>query len=151
VSAPFTIDPENGRVRFPDLSLELRPLMPQAEFIAATASLNRDNLGANDSWQRYSIRELIPNDFRLGIFLVFFQEGLKMLSFAYAPKDETWDNWSEATELAREKEYRQELAAQLGGKNTFAWGKVGAQLDSKSGGTDIWINFSGETDFSAKS
>jgi hypothetical protein len=151
MSAPFAIDPETGRVRFPDLSLELRPLMPQAEFLAASASLNRDNLGANNGWQRYSIRELIPNDRRLGIFLVFFQDRLKMFSFAYCPKDETWANWSETTELAREKEYRQELAAQLGGENTFAWGKVGAQLDSKSGGTDIWINFSEEADFSRKS
>lgn len=142
MSAPFVIDPETGSVSFPDIALEVHPLMPEAEFIAATARLNRDNLGANDGWQRYSIRALIPSDRKLGMFFVFQHGRLKMLSFAWAQKDETWADWSEATELARENEYRQELAAQLGGKNTLAWGTVGAQLDSKSGGTDIWINFS---------
>ena len=37
--APFAIDAETGHVRFPDLSLELRPQMPQQEFIAASAKL----------------------------------------------------------------------------------------------------------------
>lgn len=142
MSAPFLIDPETGGVSFYDIALELRPVMPEAEFLAATASLNRDNLGANDCWQRYSIRALISNDRKLGMFFVFQHGRLKMLSFAWAPKDETWADWTEATELARENEYQQELAAQLGGKNTFAWGTVRAQVDSKSGGTDIWINFS---------
>jgi hypothetical protein len=140
-TAPFVIDPETGRVRFPDILLELSPWMEEAEFIAATSHLNRDNLGANDGWQRYSIRELIPNDRKLGIGCFFLNGRLKMASFAYAPKDETWADWSEATELAREKEYRQELASQLGGEKAFAWGKVNAQLDSKSGGTDIWIGY----------
>ena len=54
--APFVIDLATGHVRFPDLSLELRPGMPQQEFIAATAKLNRDNLSFNGGWQRYSIR-----------------------------------------------------------------------------------------------
>ncbi|HEY6249884.1 MAG TPA: hypothetical protein VI685_07965 [Candidatus Angelobacter sp.] len=86
MSAPFAIDPETGHVRFPDLSLELRPLMPQSEFIAATASLNRDNLGTNDSWQRYSIRMLIPDDRKLGLFVIFLNDRLKMLSFAWGPQ-----------------------------------------------------------------
>src|SRR5262249_61354067 len=79
MKAPFAIDPETGRVRFPDLSLELRPLMPQSEFIAATSKLNRDNLGANGAWQRYSIRELISEDRRLGMFLIFLNERLQKL------------------------------------------------------------------------
>jgi hypothetical protein len=142
MKAPFTIDPATGRITFPDLRLELRSLMPQPEFIAATASLNRDNLGANDGWQRYSIRELISEDRRLGLFLIFLNGRLKMLSFAYAPKDETWANWSEETERAREKEYQQELTSQLAGKTEFDWGNVRAQVDFKSGGTDIWVKFS---------
>lgn len=146
MNAPFLIDPDTGRVRFPDLGLELRPMMPEAEFIAATASLNRDNLGANDGWQRYQVRELIPGDRRIGIFLVFLHGRLKMFGFAYAHKDESWATWSEAAELEREKEYQQELAAQLGRKNTFPWGTVGAKLDSKSGGTDIWMNFSDQSE-----
>src|SRR5260370_29238957 len=133
----LTIRPAAVRVRFPDLSLELASLMPEAEFIAATSSLNRDKLGAYNGWQRYSIRGLISDDRRLGLFLIFLHGSLKMLSFAYAQKDETRDNWSEEGERQREKEYQQELASQLGGKNTFPWGKVGAKLDSKSGGTDI--------------
>jgi hypothetical protein len=144
MNAPFVIDPETGRLRFPDLSLELRPRMPQAEFVAATLSLNRDDLGANDEWQRYQIRELISNDRRLGLFLVFLNGRLKTASFAYAQRDETWANWSEEGERQREKEYQQELASQLGGKNTFAWGKVSTKLDQKSGGRDIWIEFSSE-------
>lgn len=141
MNAPFLIDPETGQIRFPDLHLELRPLMPQAEFIAATSSLNRDNLGSNAGWQRYSIRELIPNDRRLGIFFVFLDGRLNMLTFSYAHKDESWATWTEAGESAREKEYQQELGAQLGGKNTFLWGTVSALLDSKSGGTDICVNY----------
>jgi hypothetical protein len=66
--APFTIDPAAGRVQFPDLHLDLRPLMPHSEFIAATSSLNRDNLGYKSGWQRYSIRQPISNDRKLGIF-----------------------------------------------------------------------------------
>src|SRR5262249_24948010 len=141
MKAPFAIDPETGRVRFPDLSLELRPLMPEPEFIAATSKLNRDNLGANGGWQRYSIRELISEDRKLGLFFVFFHDRLKMLSFAYAQKDESWATWSEQSEREREKEYQTELAAQLAPENTFSWGRVNARLDSKSGGTDIWMGF----------
>ena len=142
MSAPFNIDSETGQVLFPDLSLELRPLMSQQEFIAATATLNRDNLGANDGWQRYSIRQLISEDRKLGLFVIFLHERLHMLSFAYAQKDETWADWTEAGEREREKEYQQELSRQLGGKDTFPWGIARAQLDSKSGGTDIWIRYS---------
>jgi len=142
MKVPFAIDPETGRVQFPDLSLELRPLMPQSEFIAATSKLNRDNLGANGGWQRYSIRELISEDRRVGMFLIFLNERLQKLSFAYAHKDESWATWSEEGERAREKEYQTELAAQLGPGNTFPWGRVSVKLDSKSGGTDIWMDFS---------
>ncbi len=66
---------------------------------------------------------------------------LNKASFAWAQEDETWADWSEATESARLKEYRQELDAQLGGKAEFPWGRVSAILDSKSGGTDIWIDY----------
>ncbi len=40
-----------------------------------------------------------------------------------------------------EAEYKQAIASQVGGKNTFVWGKINAQLDSKSGGTDIWVDY----------
>ena len=142
MSAPFKIDAETGQIRFPDLSLELRPLMSEREFIAATSKLNRDNLGGNGDWQRYNIRQLISEDRRLGIFFVFLKAQLNMLSFAYAHKDESWANWTEASEREREMEYQQELAIQLGGKDEFEWGTVRAQVDYKSGGTDIWIRFS---------
>ena len=141
MTAPFTIDPATGRVQFPDIGLDLKPLMPQAEFIAATSSLNRDNLGYNSGWQRYSIRQPISNDRKLGMFLIFQDERLRKFSFAYAHKDESWDTWTEEGERAREKEYQQELALQLGGKDTFPWGKARVVLDSKSGGIDIWIEF----------
>jgi hypothetical protein len=142
MSAPFAIDPVTGRIRFPGLSLELRPQMTQAEFIAATSRLNRDNLGANDGWQRYSIRALVPDDLVLGLFIIFLDGRLNKAGFAYGPKGETWDNWSEETEAARQRDYEQELDTQLGSKNSFLWGKVSVKLDSKSGGTDIWIDYS---------
>jgi hypothetical protein len=139
--APFAINPATGHLLFPDLSLELRPHMPQAEFVAATADMNRDNLGASDGWQRYSLRELIPEDRKLGLFVIFLNGLLNRTSFAYGPKDDTWDNWSEENEAARQKEYQQALDAQLGGKSTFSWGRVSVILDSKSGGTDVWIHY----------
>ena len=142
MSAPFAIDPATGRIRFPGLDLELRPQIPQAEFITATSRMNRDNLGANDGWQRYSLRALVPDDRILGLFFIFLNDRLNKASFAYGPKNETWDNWSEETEAARQKEYQQELDAQLSGKSSFPWGKVSVKLDSKSGGTDIWIDYS---------
>ena len=142
MSAPFVIDAITGNIRFPDLPLQLRPQMPEAEFVSATESLNRDNLGFNAGWQRYSIRKVIPGDRKLGLFVIFFHERLQKLSFAWAPKDETWDGWSEATEKARLTEYQQELDAQLRGKNTLPWGRASVFLDGKSGGTDIWIDYS---------
>jgi len=141
VTAPFAIDRLTGSVRFPDLPLELRPMMAEADFIAATASLNRDNLGGKGGWQRYSVKQSISDDRKLGMFLIFLNGRLKTASFAYAQKDESWDTWTEAGELAREREYRQELDRQLGGKSSFPWGTVGAKLDSKSGGTDVWIEY----------
>ena len=141
MNVPFVIDAKTGSIRFPDLTLALRPRMTQAEFIAASASLNRDNLGGNDGWQRYSIRAPIAGDRKLGMFLVFLNDGLKTLSFAYAHKDESWDTWTEQAERDRENEYRQELASQLGPTSTFPWGRVQVLLDSKSGGTDIWLHF----------
>jgi hypothetical protein len=141
MDAPFKVDRETGSLSFPDLPLELRPMMPEAEFIAATARLSRDNLGSNQGWQRYSIRQLISGDRRLGIFIIFLNGKLNRVSFAYAHKEESWATWSEQGEAERLKEYHEELAAQLGGQDTFSWGKVGAVLDTKSGGTDIWLNF----------
>jgi hypothetical protein len=142
--APFAIDAKTGGILFPGLSLELRPRMPHQEFIAATANLNRDNLGSNGGWQRYSIRQEISGERKLGIFFVFLDEFLTMVTFAYAPKDETWDNWSEEKEAARLQEYRQEIDAQLGGKTTLTWGKVSVINNEKSGGTEITIRFSEE-------
>ena len=141
MNVPFEIDAKTGSIRFPDLPLALRPRMTLAEFIAASASLNRDNLGGDDGWQRYSIRAPIAGDRKLGMFLVFLNDGLKTLSFAYAHKDESWDTWTEQGERDRENEYRQELASQLGPTSTFPWGRVQVLLDSKSGGTDIWLHF----------
>ncbi len=141
MNAPFLVDRETGLLSFPDMPLELSPEMSEEEFISRTAMLNRDNLGANDGWQHYSIRQLIPNDRRLGLFLIFLDGKLNKLSFAYCHKDENWDTWTEQGELDRLKEYRDELAAQLGGKEVFPWGRIGAILDSKSGGTDIWVDF----------
>jgi hypothetical protein len=141
VNAPFLIRPESGHIRFPDLHLELHPLMPQAEFITATSSLHRDD-GSNGPWQRYSIRELIPDDRRLGIGFYFLDGRLKRLSFACFHKDESWATWTEAGELAWEKEYQRELATQLSGKNTFPWGTVHAEFDRKSGGAGICVNYS---------
>jgi hypothetical protein len=142
MSAPFAIDPATGRLRFPDLDLDLTPGMPQAAFISATARLNRDNLGANDGWQRYSVREIIAGDRKLGLFIMFFNRRLTKLSFAWSQKDETWDDWSEASEAARRKEYQQAIDSQLGGKSEFAWGTVAAIQDNKSGGADIWVEYS---------
>ena len=116
-------------------------MMAEADFIAATASLNRDNLGGKGGWQRYSVKQSISDDRKLGMFVIFLNGRLKTASFAYAQKDESWDTWTEAGELAREREYRQELDRQLGGKSSFPWGTVGAKLDSKSGGTDVWIEY----------
>jgi hypothetical protein len=143
MSAPFAINPETGTIRFPELSLELRSGMPESEFIAATSKLNRDNLGFNVGWQRYNIRQEISDDRILGMFLIFLHEKLWRISFVYAHKDESWDNWTEEGEQARLAEYKQELTAQLGGKDNFPWGRAWVFLDSKSGGTDIWVEFSG--------
>ncbi len=116
-------------------------MMAEADFIAATASFNRDNLGANDGWQRYTVKQHISSDRKLGLFVIFLNGRLKTASFAYAQKDETWDTWTEEGELAREREYRQELERQLGGKSSFSWGKATVKLDSKGGGTDVWIEY----------
>jgi hypothetical protein len=142
MSAPFAIDPVTGRIRFPGLDLELRPRMPQAEFIAATSRLNRDDLGANDGWQRYSIREQIVGDCKFGLFVIFLNGKLNRAGFAYGPKDDSWDNWSEEKDAAQRRDYQRELDAQLGGKNVFFWGKASLILDSKSGGSNIWIDYS---------
>jgi len=142
MSAPFAIDPATGRLRFPDLDLDLTPGMPQAAFISATSRLNRDNLGANNGWQRYSMRELISGDRKLGLFLIFFDGRLNKLSFAWSQKDETWDDWSEASEAARQREYQRAIDSQLGGSSEFPWGRISVIQDHKSGGTDIWIDCS---------
>jgi hypothetical protein len=124
MAAPFAIDPATGRIRFPDLKLEIGPQMPEAEFIAATARLNRDNLGANDGWQRYSLNGR-----------------LSKASFAYNHKDDTWANWSEEKDAANQREYQQQVDAQLGGKQIFPWGRISVLADSKSGGIEIWIDY----------
>lgn len=142
MSSPVVIDPATGQVRFPDLNLELDPGMLEADFIAATARVNRDNLGFNGGWQRYAIRELIPGDRKLGLFFIFLNERLVKLSAAWARKDETWDTWSEAGEAARQKEYQQILDSQLGGRREFSWGRASAIYDSKGGGSDIWVDYS---------
>lgn len=145
MSAPFVIDPPTGRLRFPDLALELSPGMPESAFISATARLNRDNLGFNAGWQRYSLRELISGDRKLGMFFIFLNGSLNKVSMAWAPKDETWDDWSEAVEAARQKEFQQALDSQLGGASEFRWGKISVIQDRKSGGTDIWVDYAPPT------
>ena len=140
--APFAINAATGTIRFPELSLEFRSGMPESEFISATSKLNRDNLGFNDGRQRYNIRQEISDDRILGMFLIFQHERLWRFSLTYASKDESWDNWTEEREQARLAEYKRELAAQLEGKDTFPWGRAWVFLDSKSGGTDIWVEFS---------
>jgi hypothetical protein len=142
MAAPFVIDPATGRIRFPDLNLEIGPQMPEAEFIAATARLNRDNLGANDGWQRYSLRTLISDDRKLGLFVIFLNGQLSKASFGYCSKDATWDNWSEERDAAERREYQQQLDAQLGGRSTFSWGRISVLADSKSGGIEIWTDYS---------
>jgi hypothetical protein len=145
MSAPFAIDPATGRLRFPDLNLELGPGMAEAEFIAATSRLNLDTLGANDGWQRYSLRHVISADRKLGLFFIFLNGRLSKFSLAWAQKDATWDDWSEAGELALQQEYQRELDSLLGGRREFPWGKVRVIEDSKSGGTDIWVDYSQAT------
>src|SRR5258708_38337239 len=108
-------------------------MMAEADFIAATASFNRDNLGANDGWQRYTVKQHISSDRKLGLFVIFLDGRLKAASFAYAQKDETWDTWTEEGERAREREYRQAGGPQPGGEGSFAGGNATAQLASDGG------------------
>lgn len=142
MEAPFKIDPQTGRIRLPELKLELWPRMPQQEFLTATSSLNRDNLGANGGWQRYSIHAQLLNDRKIGLFFVFFNDELNVVSFAYCHKDDTWENWSEERERKTAEDYKQQLALQLGPGNSFPWGRIGAEYDQRSGGTDIWLRYS---------
>src|SRR5258708_35264987 len=113
-------------------------MMAQADLISATSSFKGDCLGADGGWKRYTVKQAIYGDRKLGLFVIFSNGQLKTASFAYANRDESWDTWSEEGELAREKEYRQELERQLGGKRSFASGKAAVKLYSKSGGTGIW-------------
>jgi len=140
VTARFAIDPSTGRVRFPDLPLEFSPQMAEAEFIAATAHLNRENLGAQGSWQRYAIKAPISGNRKLGTYFIFWNGRLCKASFAWAGQ-ESWDTWSEETEAARRTEYKSQLDSQLSGNWSRAWGKVSIVVDSKGGGTDIWIDY----------
>src|SRR5258708_32009682 len=114
-------------------------MMAEADFIAATASFNRDNLGANDGWQRYTVKQHISSDRKLGLFVIFLNGRLKTASFAYAQKDESWDTWTEEGELAREREYRQGLERQLGGERSFSWGKATVKLHRKGGRPAVWV------------
>lgn len=115
--------------------------MTENEFLEATARTNRDNLGFNGGWQRYSIRELISGDRKLGLFFIFLNDRLVKASLAYCPKDDTWDNWSEEKDAALKTEYQQALTEQLGEKNSFSWGRVNVVEDTKGGGTEIWIDY----------
>lgn len=117
--------------------------MPESDFIVSTARLSRDNLGSNNGWQRYSINALIPDDRKLGLFLIFLNGRLSKVSFAWAQKDESWDSWTEEGERTRQAEYHRELESQLSGQSTFSWGKASVILDNKSGGTDIWVDYGG--------
>lgn len=91
--------------------------------------------------QRYSVRGMISEDRKLGMFVIFLNEQLKKLSFAYAQKDESWATWTEEGERQREKEYQAELVAQLGPSSSFAWGRVQILPDIHSGGNEIWVEF----------
>jgi|SRR5579884_2046835 len=142
MEAPFKIDPRTGRIQFPELKLELWPGMSQPEFLDATSSFNRDDLGSNDAWQRYSLRAPLGDNRKIGFFFVFLNGKLNMISFAYSHKDDSWQNWSEERERQTSAEYKLALASQLGTGNSFLWGTVGAEYDQKSGGTDIWLRYS---------
>ena len=142
MNPPFRIDPSTGRIFFPDLPLELRPGLPEPEFVEATSQMNRDNLGANDRWQRYSLRSSISEDRKIGMFLIFFAGRLKRLSVAWSHRDATWDNWSKENELALRKEFQGQIDSQLNGKSVFSWGEINTVNDSKGGGSNIWVNYS---------
>jgi hypothetical protein len=141
MSAPFTIDAESGTVRFPDLPLELRPQMSADKFIAASSRMNRDNLGTNDGWQRYQLRPALPQNQKLGMFLVFRHGQLCKFSFLWSPADASWDTWSEEAEEARSREFRDALAKHLGDKEAFPWGKAKVSYDSKAGETHILVDY----------
>lgn len=142
MSSPFRIDPLTGRISFPGLPLELRPGMPEPEFVQATSQMNRDNLGSNDGWQRYSLRSPIAGDRKIGIFVIFSAGQLKRLSFAWARQDATWDNWSEESDLALKNEFQAEINSQLNQQSIFGWGEIKIVYDSKGGGNSIWVDYS---------
>src|SRR5262249_29827613 len=141
MNVPFTIDAESGIVRFPDLRLELRPQMSADEFISASSRINRDNLGANDGWQRYQLRSGLPLNQKLGIFLVFRRGQLCKFTFLWSPADASWDNWSEEAENTRTAEFKDVLATHLGDREVFPWGKAKVDYDSKTGETHILVDY----------
>lgn len=50
-----------------------------------------------------------------------------------------WDGWSEAKEQARRAFQDRWLTQVLGGRRSFAWGKVASVFDARGGGSSILI------------
>ena len=147
------IDRDTGALVLPDGRIERE--LTRSSLLSSLLAKGTRSEDMQTGWAQVYLKPRRLGGREFGVHLVF--EGERLDSYALSLHDPqygtSWDDWSEAKELARRNAHDAWLEAGLGkGKSegagrarelryTFPWGRVWSSFDPKGGASSIGVRF----------
>ncbi len=138
------IDPHTGAIKLAAARFLIEPQLTRAEFLAAPIAGGARIFVRNEPFCSYYLgtHELAGEPF--GVVLYFHGELLWQVELsAGAPQfGSSWDDWSEAGELARKRLHEFLLERELGrAGGPYPWGIINSVYDPKGGSGSIIVRY----------
>ncbi len=140
----MTIDPNSGRIAFPEIGLTVDPVLTRTEFARLPTGATCLGRVRHDPTFRYQLPAVPQPDSELYAVLQFHDERLASVSLLHHAErfGSSWSDWSEPCELARKNFHEQWLASQFGITcRRYRWGEVSSNYDFKGGCSSILIEY----------
>ena len=139
----MTIDPNSGRIVFPEIGLTVSPSLTRTQFLRLPTGATSLARVRHDPSFRYQLPAMPQPDSTLYVVLRFHYERLTAVSlFHHAERFDDPSGWSEAGELARKSFHEWWLSSQFGMNcQRYRWGEVSSNDDPVGRSSSILFEY----------
>ena len=97
----------------------------------------------NSPWISYTLPQQLLDDAKFGIVIYFKHDVVESVQLAHVfiARDDSWANWSEAAEMERKAFHDNWLHTHGLTQDSYGWGTVDSDFDTKSGGSVIVFRY----------
>jgi hypothetical protein len=135
------IDLTTGAFTLPTVALRIAPTLTRDEFLQS--STGHSVLIENAPWMSYILpqQSLADAQFRVAVYFKHDRVDSVQLAHPFPDRDESWANWSKATEFDRKAFHDEWLNNNGITRDAYDWGTVHSDFDQKSGGSVIIFRY----------